>query len=380
MGNPPRNNSSGRPFEARDNPRGKKQDKTVGENTPVFEDTIFVDVPAGAQEAGMRLDRVLTGHMPALSRNAVARLIRDGRILVDDRPAVKPAHRIRSGERITGRIPAHSSEDPGIGPPEPEAIELDILHEDDSIIVINKAAGLVIHPAPGHSAGTLAHGLRHHVPGIEHAGPSDRPGIVHRLDRDTSGVLVAAKTESARRILSEQFKSRTIQKSYLALAFGDPAGGNPAGVYSAAQTQTGRITYRIERHRTHRKKMAVTEDPESGRDAESAWEVVERYGKICLLRLAIKTGRTHQIRVHLSAAGHPVVGDGVYGYKNPARAMGLDHQTAALINKVGRQMLHAASITFVHPETGKQMTCEAPLPDDMQSLCRALNALGSRPE
>lgn len=329
----------------------------------------------------MRLDRILAGHMPALSRNAVARLIRDGRILVDDRPA-KPGHRIRSGERITGRIPDSSPQDAGIGPPEPEAIELDILHEDDSIIVINKAAGLVIHPAPGHSAGTLAHGLRHHVPGIEHAGPSDRPGIVHRLDRDTSGVLVAAKTESAHRILSEQFKSRTIQKSYLAFAFGDPTGGKSAGnpAVGDAGAQTGRITYRIERHRTHRKKMAVTDDPESGRDAETAWEVVERYGPICLLRLAIKTGRTHQIRVHLAATGHPVVGDGVYGYRNPARAMGLDHQTAALINKVGRQMLHASSITFAHPQTGKQMSCEAPLPEDMQTLRRTLNAFFAWPE
>jgi len=347
----------------------------------VFEDTVFVDVPAGDEEAGMRLDQVLSGHMPSFSRNAVARLIRDGRILVDNRPA-KPGHRVRPGERITGHIPARSAEDVGIGPPEPEAIALDILYEDDSIIVINKAAGLVIHPAPGHSAGTLVHGLRHHAPEIEHAGPSDRPGIVHRLDRDTSGVLVAAKTESAHRILSKQFKSRQIQKSYLALAFGDPAGRDPAGIDSAART--GRITYRIERHRTHRKKMAVTEDPKSGRDAETAWEVVERYGKICLLRLAIKTGRTHQIRVHLSAAGHPVVGDSVYGYRNPARATGLDpkadHKTASLINNVGRQMLHAASITFVHPETGKQMTCEAPLPDDMQTLRRALNALHSRPE
>ncbi len=318
--------------------------------------------------------------MPALSRNAVARLIRDGRILVDDQPA-KPGHRIRSGERITGRIPDSSPQDAGIGPPEPEAIELDILHEDDSIIVINKAAGLVIHPAPGHTAGTLAHGLRHHVPGIEHAGPSDRPGIVHRLDRDTSGVLVAAKTESAHRILSEQFKSRTIQKSYLAFAFGDPTGGksadNPAVGNPGAEF--GRITYRIERHRTHRKKMAVTEDPESGRDAETAWEVVERYGPICLLRLAIKTGRTHQIRVHLAATGHPVVGDGVYGYRNPARAMGLDHQTAALINKVGRQMLHASSITFAHPQTGNQMSCEAPLPEDMQALRRTLNAFFAWP-
>ncbi len=342
---------------------------------------VFVDVPAGDEESGMRLDRILAGHLPGLSRNAVAKLIRDGKILVDDRPA-KPGHRIRSGERITGQIPARSAEDVRIGPPEPEAIELDILHEDDSIIVVNKSAGLVIHPAPGHSTGTLVHGLRHHVPGIEHAGPSDRPGIVHRLDRDTSGVLVAAKTESAHRILSKQFKSRQIQKSYLAFAFGDPAAKYPAGIDSAARS--GRITYRIERHRTHRKKMAATEDPESGRDAETVWEVVEQYGKICLLRLAIKTGRTHQIRVHLSAAGHPVVGDSVYGYKNPARALGLDpkldHKTAALINNVGRQMLHAASITFTHPETGKQMTCEAPLPDDMQALRRALNALDSQPE
>lgn len=377
VGSPSRNDSSGKPSGGRDNPDAiqpdaRKPDKIAGEDQPDPEGMILIDIPAGDREIGKRLDRVVSEHVPALSRSAAARLIRDGRIRVDDRPA-KPGNRIRPGERITGGITARYPENTDTAPPEPEAVELDILHEDDSIIVINKAAGMVIHPAPGHSAGTLVHGLCHHIPGIGHVGPSDRPGIVHRLDRDTSGVLVAAKTESAHRILSEQFKSRKIRKSYLAFVLGDPAAGGPGA-------REGRITYRIERHRTHRKKMAVTQDPESGRDAETAWELVEKYDGICLLRLAIKTGRTHQIRVHLAAAGHPVAGDSVYGYRNPARAAGLSHKTAALINNLRRQMLHAASITFAHPETGKQMTCKAPLPDDMQALRRALHAMNAPPE
>ena len=377
VGSPSRNESSGSPSGDRHNPDAiqpdaEKPDKTDGEDQPDPEGMILIDIQAGDRDAGNRIDRLVSGHVPALSRSAAARLIRDGGILVDDRPA-KPAQRIGPGERITGRIPARCPDNGHTVPPEPEAIELDILHEDDSIIVINKAAGLVIHPAPGHSAGTLVHGLCHHVPAIGHVGPSDRPGIVHRLDRDTSGVLVAAKTESAHRILSGQFKSRKIQKSYLAFVIGDPAAGGSG-------TRAGRITYRIERHRTHRKKMAVTQDPESGRDAETAWELVERYDGICLLRLAIKTGRTHQIRVHLAAAGHPVAGDSLYGYRNPARAAGLSHKTAALVNNLRRQMLHAASITFTHPETGKPMTCKAPLPDDMEAFRRALAALGQRPE
>ncbi len=321
---------------------------------------VTIDITVRTDEAGSRFDHTVSLNLPAYSRSTVSQMIRLGRIKLND-SVKKPGHRLQFQDHITGTIPAaHGSDACKI---EPEPVALNILHEDDSLIVINKPPGLVVHPAPGHASGTLVHGLCYRFPEIESAGPPGRPGIVHRIDKDTSGILIVAKNETSRMQLVQLFQSRKIEKTYLAFVFGNP------------ENSAGRITYRIARSKKDRKKMAVSTDPADGREADTTWQVMERFDRICLLRLDIKTGRTHQIRVHCAAVGHPLVGDDTYGYKNPHRALHLSPEAAALIKRVPRQMLHAAKITFPHPETGIETTFEAPLPGDMALFHRQLKAL-----
>ena len=254
---------------------------------------------------------------------------------------------MKTGETINGKI----------DPPETQAftaqdIDISVLHEDDEILVIDKAPGMVVHPAPGHSQGTLVNALMHHCPDLTGISGSLRPGIVHRLDKDTSGVLVVAKTSFAMQNLADQFKSRSVRKRYLAI------------VYGAPELDCGEIDLPIGRHPVDRKKMSVT--TRSPRSALTYWHVRERYNGACLLELDIRTGRTHQIRVHCMAMGHPVVGDPVYGHRGDLKRFGLTNpEKEKLISSIRRQMLHAWKLRITHPVSGETLFFEAPLPEDM---------------
>lgn len=302
-----------------------------------------------AFEADRRLDQVVADHLVDGSRSFAARLIKQGHVLVDGN-LKKPAYRIRPGDQITADIPPPLKIDL-----KPEAIPLDIIFEDAHIILVNKQAGLVVHPSPGHLSGTLVNGLLYHCPDLGGIAGMLRPGIVHRLDKDTSGVMVAAKTDAAHQNLSAQFKDRTVSKTYLGIVYGEPAEKN------------GRITLPIGRHPVHRKKMSTRST--SARPAETDWKVIKKNNGLSLVEFELKTGRTHQIRVHITAMGHPLVGDPVYSRRKAANR--LPNQTAEQVKAVTRQMLHAHILELTHPQTGQQMIFKAPLPDDMTTLLKA---------
>lgn len=299
--------------------------------------------------AGSRLDRVVAASIAHCSRSFAAALIREGRIVVDG-SIKKPGYAVKSGERVTGSI------DPPEAPAfTPEKIDLQIIYEDDELLVVNKAHGMVVHPAPGHRHGTLANALMYHCPNLAGISGSLRPGIVHRLDKDTSGVLVVAKTSLSMHHLSDQFKSRQVEKTYLALVYGLP------------QMDSGRINAPIGRHPQDRKKMSVT--TRAPRTALTDWHVLERYDGACLLALAIHTGRTHQIRVHCTAMGHAVVGDPVYGRRGDVKRLAqVNPDLAPVVKGVKRQMLHAWKLRINHPKHGRALQFEAPMPADMAGL------------
>jgi 23S rRNA pseudouridine1911/1915/1917 synthase len=237
---------------------------------------------------------------------------------------------------------------------------LSVLFEDADIIVLNKPPGLVVHPGAGHSHGTLVNALLHHCDDLKGIGGSLRPGIVHRLDKDTSGCLVVAKNDEAHTSLSEQFKGRKVEKGYLALVYGE------------METLDGVIALPIGRHPTERKKMSA--QSRYSRPAETRWVVRESFLGLCLLDIDLKTGRTHQIRVHLASVGHPVVGDQVYGGTKRWKTI----QTKGLrdrLKTIKRQMLHARKLTFCHPRNGRKMAFESPLPEDMALLLKALRTV-----
>lgn len=300
--------------------------------------TIGVDLT----DVGKRLDTLVTSRIPDYSRSLVAHHIRIGNIQVDGTQK-KPGYRVRPGERVTGNIPA--PEPVGFNP---EPIPLHILYEDAHIIVVNKPPGLVVHPAPGHRSGTLVNGLFYHCPTLEGVGPRLRPGIVHRLDKDTSGTLVVAKNGTVHQHLAKQFKQRTIEKRYLALVCGE------------LKTDSGTILLPIGRHPIHRKEMSTR--GRKTRNAETVWEVRERFDGVTLLEVVIKTGRTHQIRVHCAAILHPIIGDPVYGRRrmNKGRV------------RASRQMLHAWRLGFTHPATGEWVVFESPIAEDMEALIERL--------
>ncbi|MDD5713004.1 MAG: RluA family pseudouridine synthase, partial [Smithellaceae bacterium] len=236
-------------------------------------------------------------------------------------------------------------------------IPLSIIYEDASLLVIDKPAGIVVHPAPGHPEGTIVNAILHHCDDLCGIGGVQRPGIVHRLDKDTSGLLVVAKTDQAHRSLTEQFKSHQVRKTYLTLVVGDP------------REDDGVIDLPVGRHPVDRKKMSTLS--RRGREALSRWRVKERFGRVSLLEVDIETGRTHQIRVHLSAAGYPVVGDSVYG--GTKRAAGIEDVAARnRLKAFKRQALHAARLGFSHPVSGKELSFVSPLPEDMTELCAFL--------
>jgi 23S rRNA pseudouridine1911/1915/1917 synthase len=313
--------------------------------------------------AGRRLDAWLAEQVEGLSRSRIHDLILSGAALVDGH-AAKPKHKVAAGERIEIEIPP-----PEDAVPEPEAIALDVVFEDESLIVINKAAGMVVHPAPGHSSGTLVNALLHHCQDLSGIGGVRRPGIVHRLDQDTSGLLVAAKNDAAHQALSGAMARRDISREYLAVVMGAP------------KHSSGTVDAPVGRSRTERVKMAI--DPKRGRAAVTHWEV-DRWGLgLTALKVRLETGRTHQIRVHLASIGIPVAGDRVYGWTAKREKESIPHEASRLIqalSRVDRQQLHAARLSFPHPSNGELMEFSAPCPEDMQALLDAIPPVATKEE
>jgi len=309
----------------------------------------------GAAENGLRLDAWLARRVPGVSRSLIARAITAGAALVDGVVA-KPSHLLRAGAVVDFTMP----EPPRSGP-DAEEIPLVFLHLDDSMAAVDKPAGMVVHPAKGNWRGTLAGALRWHLEagGLSTAGGPTRPGIVHRLDRDTSGVIVVARTEEAHHRLASQFERRTVAKTYLAVVQGEP------------RFDRDEIDLPIGIHPYQREKMAVRSDHPTSRTAVTRYDVVERYGKrATLVRVAPKTGRTHQIRVHMAAIGCPVLADPLYSGRAVIEPPFLGLPPGAPL--LGRHALHAASLEFDHPTSGSRMVVEAPLPDDITALLTAL--------
>jgi 23S rRNA pseudouridine1911/1915/1917 synthase len=298
---------------------------------------------------GERLDAWLRTQLPAVSRGAIQRLIEEGNIRVNGR-TVKPTHTPRAGERV-------ELEWPEAKPAKalPEDIPLDILHEDEVLLVLNKPPGLVVHPASGHETKTLVNALLHHCEGqLSGIGGVARPGIVHRLDKDTSGCMVVAKNDDTHLALSAQFASRKVEKIYHAIVCGEMT------------RDQGEIRAAIARHSSHRKCMTV--DEEFGREAHTSYRVLERLRDATLAQALLHTGRTHQIRVHFKFLGHPLVGDATYGHRQNQRLTELTGYAAP------RQMLHAFHLAFIHPRTGRRLVFEAPQPEDFKDALTALKA------
>jgi 23S rRNA pseudouridine1911/1915/1917 synthase len=296
-----------------------------------------------------RLDAFLRRKFPAVSRVALKRLIEEGQVRLNGHP-VKPTHAPRAGEAIEIRWPEPRSADA-----EPEAIPLDILFEDRSLLVLNKPAGLVVHPAAGHEEHTLVNGLLHHCGGdLSGIGGVARPGIVHRLDKETSGCLVVAKNDETHTALSAQFAGRTVKKIYHAIVCGE------------LTRNLGEIRAAIARHPSHRKRMAVRDD-DAGRAAHTGWRVLERLNAATWVEAQLHTGRTHQIRVHFQFLGHPLAGDETYGARQNQKLTELTGYTAP------RVMLHARELSFVHPRTEETLSFEAPLPEDFREALKFLH-------
>jgi 23S rRNA pseudouridine1911/1915/1917 synthase len=294
-----------------------------------------------------RLDTFLRGRFPAVSRGAIQRLIEEGHILVNGR-TVKPTHAPRAGEKVRVHWPEAKPAEA-----QPEEIPLDILFEDDALLVLNKPAGLVVHPGVGHEEHTLVNALLHHCAGeLSGIGGVARPGIVHRLDKETSGCLVVAKNDDTHVALSVQFASRKVGKIYHAIVCGE------------MPRDKGEIRAAIARHPSHRKRMAVSDD--TGREARTSYRVLERLRCSTLVEAELHTGRTHQIRVHFQHLGYPLVGDETYGQRQNRRFEELVGFAAP------RVMLHAFQLAFIHPRTGKKMNFEAPRPADFEDLLKAL--------
>jgi len=301
------------------------------------------------EHAAERLDRFLAESLPELTRSQVKRLIDEGGVVLDGQ-AAKASLKLRGGETVTLTLP-----EPVVAEAGPEAIPLAVLYEDPALIVINKPAHMVVHPAPGHQGGTLVNALLHHCRDLSGIGGVLRPGIVHRLDKDTSGVMVATKDDRTHQRLAAQFKAHSIQRRYLALVHG-----------YVPQLQ-GSVDRPIGRHPVDRKKMSS--NSRSGRRAVTHWRQLRRYDqdRLSLLELTLETGRTHQIRVHLSEMNLPVVGDTVYGSGRQIKAIA-DLPLRRLLEQLDRQFLHAWLLGFNHPEDERYLEFHAPLPTELQTV------------
>jgi len=306
---------------------------------------------AAADDAGTRLDVFLARRLPAVSRSRLQKLITAGHVQVDGAIA-KSSLALHAESSIEVSHPPNAPS--GIAP---EALALPVIYDDEDLAVIDKPAGMVVHPAAGHRTGTLVNALLHHLEGLSGIGGADRPGIVHRLDRGTSGLMVIAKHDAAHTHLSRQFHDRLVTKEYLALVWGAP--------------RPGQIIDRpIGRDPRERKKMSTRAS--RGRTALTRVVEVEPLGDASLVRVAIGTGRTHQIRVHLSESGHPIVGDALYGGVRRRVT-----QKMSVVGTLGRPFLHAARLEFSHPRDGRRLAFETPLPDDLARVVDTLRAAGS---
>lgn len=296
-------------------------------------------VTAEAEDAGTRADVFLAAKL-GVSRSNMQKLLEDGRVKRGEK-IIKANYKVRAGEMFVVDIP-----EPEPIEAVPENIPLDIIYEDDDVVVLNKARGMVVHPAPGNYTGTLVNALLYHCSNLSGINSAIRPGIVHRLDKDTSGIMIVAKNDAAHISLSQQIQSKTAVRTYLAVVRGN------------IKTDSGTIETQIARDKTDRKKMAVVK--EGGRDAITDYEVLERFGKYTLVSCKLRTGRTHQIRVHMEYLGYPLVGDPKYSpMKTPFGIKG--------------QALHSHTLEFTHPRTGKRMKFEAPLPEDMHKIITRLH-------
>jgi 23S rRNA pseudouridine1911/1915/1917 synthase len=304
-------------------------------------------------QIGQRLDIFLSQSDTALSRSQVKYAIEEGDVLVNGKTP-KVSQKLKEGDVIilTQRPPVEATA-------VPQEMPLDIVYEDEAIIVINKSAGLVVHPAPGNPDKTLVNALLFHCHDLSGIGGVLRPGIVHRLDKDTSGLIVAAKSDDAHRSLSSQFEKRDVHKKYLALVWGDIKGDH------------GEIIAAVGRHPVNRKMMSTKSS--HGKGALTLWKVRERFGVVTLLDVEIKTGRTHQIRVHLSERGYPVVGDSVYGNASRIKAV-TDPALKSKLKEFNRQALHAEQLSFIHPVKNERVVFTADMPDDMADLCSRLRS------
>ena len=296
------------------------------------------ELTAATEHAGVRLDAFLSAD-GALTRSQAARLIAEGRVRVNGKPAAKSA-RLSGGETVT--VDAPQLRETALPP---QDIPLDVVYEDDDVIVVNKPTGLVVHPAPGHPDGTLVNALLHHCgDSLSGIGGEKRPGIVHRIDRDTSGLIIAAKNDAAHLALSAQLKDHSLSRTYECLVTGN------------MKQDSGTVDAPIGRSSADRKKMAVVP---TGRRAVTHWEVVARYPGVTHLRCRLETGRTHQIRVHMAYIGHPILGDTVYGAKKPVPGL-------------TGQCLHAAGLRFIHPRTGEPVELHCPLPPEFTAMLQKL--------
>jgi len=306
-----------------------------------------------------RLDAFLVGRAPEITRSTFQRLIEEGRVTVNGSPE-KASYKVRSGDVIAYSVPA-----PKPAHAQPQDIPLDIVYEDEELIVINKPKGMVVHPAPGSRDGTLVNALLAHCKGLASVGGVERPGIVHRLDKDTSGVMVVAKSDPSYQSLQKQIQSRRAERRYVVLVWGDPKWTDAV------------VDASIGRHPSDRKKMAVIESAaHRSRVAVTELHVAERFGTIALVEARLQTGRTHQVRVHCAYAKHPVVGDPVYsGNRRLESGCGeFVREINRLIGELHGQALHAFRLSFDHPRTGAPMEFTAPVPNDMQALVDRLRA------
>lgn len=302
------------------------------------------------EDAAKRLDVFLAEKVPGLSRSSIKRLIAGGSVLVNSGPA-KPGHRLKSHDRIEIELP-----DKKPLSLKPEPIPLDIIHEDENIIVVNKQPGLAVHPGAGRPSGTLVNGLVNYTERLSSIGAPLRPGIVHRLDMDTSGVIVVARDDISHARLARQFKEHTVTKKYLAVVWG------------AVEPDSGTIALAIGRDKTHRKKISTKSRKK--RPALTAYRVIKRSPWLTLLEVTPTTGRTHQIRVHLSAINHPIVKDALYSSRRPP--MSWPKELTDAVHKLKRQCLHAARLGIIHPSTGKYMEFTSPLPKDMETVVKLI--------
>ncbi len=333
---------------------------------PTQPPTTQLAAEADASHAGMRVDRFLSERLPELSRTRVQSLIKEGQVSLGAATLVDAKYRVKPGDRFALAVPP-----PVAAEPAGEAIPLNVVYEDDQLIVIDKPAGLVVHPGAGHSGGTLVNALIAHCgDSLSGIGGVARPGIVHRLDKDTSGLMVVAKTDKAHRALAEQFadhgRTGEMERGYFALVWGAPS--RPHGTVEAP----------IGRHPASRTKMAVI--PRKGREAVTHWRVAETFGPrhapvAALVECTLETGRTHQVRVHLAHIGHPLIGDPLYGKGFKSKLRKLPEPLHGKLAALDRQALHAAHLAFVHPATGTLLKFNSPLPADLSGIVDAFKEL-----